>query len=375
MRVLHIIKVKGIAGAEAHLLDLMEGMKARDIDVQCLLLMEPDDIGAKTMHKAVEAIDVPVHKQIINRHVEPLLVRHLRAKIIELQPDIVHTHLLHADLYGIPAAKLAGVPVIITSRHNDSDHRLKAPLNVVNQGLWRTVTAGIAISDAVYRFLITYEGVPEVKLHRIHYGLPLPAEELDKRVLRSALRHRIKVAEETPLIGMVCRLIKQKGITYALDAFAMLDDLPDMHFVIAGDGDLRESLQQQARDLGIAERVHWLGWVDEPLDVIAGLDLLLMPSVNEGFGMTMLEAMSQSIALVGSTASAIPEVIEHGENGLTVPPRDAPALAEAIRTLMNDAPLRKHMGMMGLDRLERLFSAERMIDETVTLYRQLLTGA
>src|SRR5690606_31815322 len=113
---------------------------------------------------------------------------------------------------------------------------------------------------------------------------------------------------------------------------------------VAGDGPRRDEIAAQIAALDLSGRVHLLGWRDEPLRVVAALDLLLMPSTREGFGMTLLEAMSQSVPVIGSTASAIPEVILNDETGLTVPPRDPDALADALRRLLSDAALRQRFG-------------------------------
>jgi glycosyltransferase involved in cell wall biosynthesis len=123
--------------------------------------------------------------------------------------------------------------------------------------------------------------------------------------------------------------------------------------------------------LTIENRVHFLGWRDDALPFIAGLDLLLSPSLREGFGLTLLEAMGQQIPVIGSTASAIPEIIAHGETGLLVPPRDVQALADAMALLLADKPLRMHYGLLGCERLEEKFSAARMVEETLALYKGL----
>lgn len=374
MRVVHVIKTRGLAGAERHLLDLMVGQRIRDVDACLLLLNTPTD-EARGVAEAAAARGIPVSYETIHGHLDPGLVLRLRTHFRTLKPDIVHTHLLHADLYGIPAARLAGVRAVISSRHNDDPKRRKLLLRLTNALLWRMADAGIAISEAVRRFSSAVEAVPPRKIHTIYYGLPLPVEKIDKPAVRRALREELGLDPETPLLGMVCRLMEAKGLPDALNAFAIVArTFPDVHLVIAGTGDLLDSLQAQARSLNIDTRVHFLGWRDQPLQLIAALDILLMPSVREGFGMTLLEAMSQRIPIIGSTASAIPEVVKHNETGLTVPPRDPVALAEAITLLLNDKPLRMHYGLMGEDRLETLFSADRMVDETLALYRRFVTS-
>jgi glycosyltransferase involved in cell wall biosynthesis len=304
--------------------------------------------------------------------VDVMLVRSLRHAFREMKPDIVHTHLLHADLFGIPAAKLTRVPAVITGRHNDNAFRRRAPIRFANNLLWRMVDAGIAASDAVRRFCIEVEGATPRKLHTIHYGLEYRRNDAERREHRAALRAELKADADTVLIGIICRLVEQKGVQYGLEAFAHIaSQCANARLVIAGDGALRKTLEAQAAALGIANRVHFLGWRADSMQVLAGLDIFMQPSLWEGFGLVLLEAMASRLPIVATNVSAIPEVVAHGETGLLVPPRDVPALATALHTLVADAPLRQHMGLLGEDRLEEQFTAERMVHETLALYNVL----
>jgi glycosyltransferase involved in cell wall biosynthesis len=173
MRVVHIIKAKGIAGAERHLLDLMEGLRRHDVEVQLLLLTE-DGHSAGGIQAAAESRGVPVQRLTMNRHIAPGLFNRLHQTLRDLKPDIVHTHLQHADFYGIPAAKLAGVPKVISSQHNDDSRRRNPLLRLINGGLWRLADKVITISEAVRRFTLEVERLNPDKVQTIHYGLPLP---------------------------------------------------------------------------------------------------------------------------------------------------------------------------------------------------------
>jgi len=120
--------------------------------------------------------------------------------------------------------------------------------------------------------------------------------------------------------------------------------------------------------------VHFLGWRQDVPQIMAGLDVLLMPSLREGFGLSMLEAMGQGVPIIGSAVSAIPEVIADGETGLLCPARDVDALAAAMAKLLTDPALRERMGAAGRARLEAHFRAERMVNETAALYERLLAA-
>lgn len=372
MRVVHIIKAAGIAGAERHLLDLLPGLRANGIDAQFLLLSPPHN-AAGSLIEAARTRDIPTQTVSLPRTASPATLIDLRRAIRALHPDIIHTHLIHGDVYGTVAARLAGVKRVIHSIHNDTPKFDRWPLRLMFRALWTQTDAGVCISKAVERYALKVEGAPADKLHQIYYGLPLPSPRYDREAIRAKLAS--EVAGLPPLgiwVGIFSRLIEQKGIAYGLRAFAQIaHDHPDAHLVIAGDGVLKTALESQTKQLGMTERVHFLGWRTDAPHLMAGLDLFLMPSLWEGFGMTLLEAMSQTIPVLGSTAGAIPEVVMHGETGLTVPSADIESLAAALRTLLSDATLRRTMGEAGLARLHTHFGADAMIQAHLALYRQV----
>jgi glycosyltransferase involved in cell wall biosynthesis len=369
MRVVHVIKATRISGAERHLLILLPALKAAGVDVSLLLLEDPahpvDDMVAE-----LEAAGVPVRRVPIYRHLDYRVIGRLRAALRDLRPDIVHTHLIHADLYGTLAARLSRVRTVITSRHNDDNFRRLLPVRLLHRLFWRVSSGGIAISQAIARFCIDVEHAPASKITTIYYGMT--PQEIDRNAARAALRRELGIPSAAPIVGMVCRLIEQKGVVYGLRAFARVaPQFPGAHLVIAGDGSRRASLEAEAKTLGIADRVHFLGWRDDAPQVLAALDLLLMPSLWEGFGLVMLEAMAQTVPIIGSAVSAIPEVIVDGGTGRLVAPRDVGGLANALAELLRDDALRRHMGLLGQDRVESVFSVERMIKETVMWYENL----
>lgn len=372
MRVVHIIKATGVAGAERHLLTLLPGLRKLGIDTRLILLHNPgqrlDEYAA-----LMEARDVTVEQIVIRRHVDPGVIRRLRDQIQFEQPDIVHTHLLHADWYGTIAARWAGVRRIVQSRHNDDPFRRRLPIRLVNRLIWRTVTAGVGISESVTRFTIEVEGAPARKMNTIHYGMELPIPPIDRAAAQRLLHEQIGAEPDAILIGMVGRLIEQKGFRYGIQAFAKIaDEFPKARLVVVGDGSHRAILEGETRRAGVAKRVDFLGWREDSAELMAALDIFLMPSLWEGFGLVLLEAMSRAIPVVGSDVSAIPEVVVHGETGLLVPAADVDSMAEALRTLLGDPALRRHLGLLGEARLEDEFSADAMVRRYQTLYQSIL---
>ncbi len=373
MRVVHIIKVIRIAGAEQHLITLLGGLRSQHIDARMILLVEPNN-PMENYIAALNAQGVPVQPMVIRHHADVTLVPRLRQALEALSPDIVHTHLIHADLYGTLAAKWIGVPVI-SSRHNDDAFRYRMPVRLVNRMLWRMTTAGIAISDALKEFSIKVEGASPKQMHRIHYGMDTSVKPLDRTDAKKKLTAELKLPAEVQFIGIVCRLIEQKGVGYGLEAFIQLADSFLMpHLLVVGEGLLRPELEARSKQAGLSNRVHFLGWRSDAAALMAGLDILLVPSLWEGFGLVLLEAMAQQTPIIASRVSAIPEVVNDRETGLLVEPRDVSELKEALSELLKDAALRQHMGLMGRDRLETSFSATRMVNETIEVYHTVTDG-
>ena len=375
MRALHVIRATGMAGAETHLLALLEGLRARGLDAQ-LALLTRRDLPLHDYRAALQERGIPLHTFAMRGHLEPKLLLRLRALMQELRPSLVHTHLFHADLYGALAASRAHVPALVSSRHNDNAFRRRQPWRSLNRRLWRMADAGIAISQAVADFAVEIEDAPRDKLRVIHYGLQRQlSTNAERQALRSRMRTQLGIDQTQPLLGMACRLVEQKGVSDALQAFAgTRGEFPEARLLIAGDGPLRAQLESEATQAGLTGSVRFLGWRDDVPQLLAACDLFLMPSLWEGFGLVLLEAMAQGLPVVASRVSAIPEVVLAGETGLLAPPRDVPALREALLTLLRDPPLARHMGLMGMERLETHFSEQRMLDETLALYHELLPG-
>ncbi|MFN8530829.1 MAG: glycosyltransferase family 4 protein [Anaerolineae bacterium] len=365
-----MIKVTGIAGAEQHLLTLLPGLRQRGVDARLLALVEPGHPVDELAAVAAE-VDLPFARMVIHSNADIGLTSRLRQYIRAEQPEMVHTHLLHADLYGIPAARLAGVRCVLSSRHNDDAFRRKTHWRAIHRVQWRMIDAGIAISDAIRQFCVDVEGASPKQIQTIHYGLTPSA--MDDPVPRPSLRESLKLPADALLIGMVGRLIEQKGMRYGLEAFARVcGAFPSAHLVIAGDGVLRAELEGVAAALGIAERTHFLGWRTDVNQLMGAFDVFLMPSLWEGFGLVLLEAMARSLPVLASRVSAIPEIVVDGETGLLAPPRDVGALETGLRSLLSNAGMRQRMGSAGAERLHSAFGADKMIDATLRLYEQTL---
>lgn len=366
-RVLHVQKVAGIAGSEAHLLTLLPRLRARGVRPSMLALQGPE-AGAETFVERMRAAGVPAETMPIRGDADPTLPFRLARHVRRGGYDAVHTHLLHADLYGRVGGRLAGRPVLSTYHCDDPFHLIRG-VRQADAATARLCARVVCISHAVADFVADRIGVPRRLLRVIHYGMEPPVERggADLRALTGA-------APGERIVGMVGRLVEQKGHVYLLRAMPqILRAAPDTRLAVVGDGGLRDELQALAAELGVADRVHFLGYRDDAQHLTAQFDVALIPSIFEGFGMVCLEAMGASRPVVASRVSAIPEIILDGETGVLVPPRDPAALAAAVVRLLNDPALARRMGQAGRRRLEDEFTVDAMVHRTAELYRSLLT--
>ena len=371
-KILHITKMKGVSGSENHLLTLLSELDKKRFTVYLCVLTEPQHIPLLYEYKQrLERDGVTVFFLKCRRYIDFSVVRKLKRFLEIEQIQLVHTHLIHADLYGTLAAKFAGVRTIISSRHNDDRFRHNPLLIWLNWVLARRHTKLIVISDWIGKFLQDVERIPVEKIIRIHYGLH--AEPIAKQANAKYVRREFQIPEDVPVIGTIGRLTAQKGQQYLLQAIKEIrPEFPMLRVVLVGDGELRTELETLARDLGIRENIIFTGYRHDAIKLLSGFDFFVFPSLWEGFGLVLLEAMALKKAIVASRVSAIPESVRAGETGILVPPEEAEPLAEALRTLLYNHELAQKMGTAGYERLQHEFSVTKMVQATTSLYESLL---
>jgi glycosyltransferase involved in cell wall biosynthesis len=338
VKVLHVHRIGGIGGSERHLLTLLPALADRGVDVRFLGLDDP----SRAPDPFYEALAVPYERLAAPRDVDPALA--LRVRRAVRSADLVHTHLVHADVYGAFGARR-----LVSTKHNDDPFRAGA-FRLVERALAHRASRVIAITQALARFQIERVGLPADKVEVIHYGL-------DDLPQAWGANPPDPVPAGARVLLCVCRLERQKGVDVAIRALA---DIPDAHLVVLGEGPQRAELEQLAGD-----RVHLLGRVPDVAAWLRRADVLVHPARWEGFGLALLEAMLASLPVVATRVSSIPEIVVDGETGLLVPPDDASALAAAVnRVLANPAGY----GERGRARAQAEFSVAKMTDRTLAVY-------
>jgi len=368
IKILHVSKATGIAGSENHLLSLLPRLDRSKYEVTFMILIEQDKPLDDYFHM-FEQKGIKTKRLIIRRDVDPKCLWEMYLFIRRNRFDIVHTHLVHADLYGTLAAKLAGVKCIVSTKHNDNNFRYNWFFKVVNKQLSNLNNRVITISQWLEKFSKEIEKINPNKLITIHYGLSLDSANYKAN---DDIREELRIAKDTVLIGTVARLVKQKGHIYLFEAMArIIEKRNDLKLLIAGDGHLRSDLEKQVERLGISNYVIFTGYRRDVFSIMKSIDIFVLPSLWEGFGLVLLEAMAACKPIVATEVSAIPEIVIHGDTGLLVSPRNSTDLANAITKLIENRELGRVLGLAGRERLTRFFTVEKMVKETEKLYESL----
>ena len=354
MKILHVQKVSGISGSEAHLLSLLPLLRARGWDARMLVLHEGEP-GAAAFVEAMAAKQVPVTQLRLRADLDPLAFARLVARLIRRRPALLHTHLVHADLYGLTAGALARVPVRVSTKHGFNEFRSRRWLAVADRAVGRLARRQIAISRGLADYLAEVEGFDADGFDVVHYGIaagpePPPYEG------------------ETPRLLAIGRLIPIKGFDVLLESFAQARArIPSLTLEIAGEGALRERLEATA-----GEGVTFLGRVDPVGPAIERAAVVVVPSRGEGFGMVALEAMERGRAVIASAVGGLPELVVPGETGLLVPAESVGALTEAIVELCSDLDRARAFGLNARRRALERFGDEHSASSLETIYRAAL---
>ena len=341
-------KVSGVSGSETHLLSLLPRLRERGFDATMLVLHE-NEPGAHEFVERLRASEVPTEAWRMRLDLDP----RVPARLAFRRPDILHTHLVHADVLGLPAAALARVPVRVSTKHGFNEFRSSPIVAAADRAVARFAHAQIAISHGLARYLAETEGFAPDEFTVIHYGIepgPDPAPPPD-----------------APRLAAVGRLIQIKGFDVLLRAFELARaEVPALTLEIAGSGPLDTELRQSA-----TEGVTFLGRVSPASEVYERNAIVVVPSRGEGFGMVALEAAERGRATIVSDVGGLPEIVADAETGIVVPPDDVQALTRAIVRLVGDRELVLSYGAAARRRALDQFSAEAAADGVDLLYRRL----
>ena len=296
--------------------------------------------------------------------------------------DLVHTHTSKAGILGRWAAWLTGCRHLVHTSHGSVFTGYSGPiisrLFIYAERLTSRFTDRIiTLTPRGIEEFLAWRIAPEEKFAAVPSGVELegfaPPSPADGR---SSVRAALSLHPDEPIVGSVGRLDRVKGYDQLVEASVLvLQERPDAWFVVAGDGDERRTLENQAHRLGVAERWRFLGWQEDLEPLYHSFDLSVLPSRNEGMGRAAVEALACGRPVVATAVGGVPSVVEDGVTGLLVPPEDPQALARAILQLLEDETARRRMGEAGPQWVRERFSCQAMLDGIEHVYSQILNDS
>lgn len=353
--VLHVVDGLGLSGKTRNLVSLVSQLdRRRYAPVVCRLDPEWSQLVGQ-----LEAAGVPLYTIACKAGVSPGMVLRLARLAWRVKAGIVHCYNPRPMLYGGLAARALGIRAVVGSlsafacQMSDRSYRfLPQPLATVSRrNVYRNRLAAstmrflVAVSSSLGRRFCQSSSVPLDKLRVISYGTDLRAVDRVTVERVSELRQQLCFRSDDIVIGSVGRLVEQKDYATQLRAFAFAAArVPGLRMVIAGDGPLRSSLEDLTRDLGIADRVRFLGnWNDVPA-LLRSVDFFALASKFEPFGVALLEAKAAGLPIVATAVNEIPEIVQDGESGLLAVPENASSMAGLFVRLAEDRALRSRFG-------------------------------
>lgn len=364
LKILHLLVSLPVGGAEDLVATVVRGLDLERFTVTAACISSRGAIGEELAAAGYPVICLGLDLKRTSFH---RLVSAVRGLIKEQQPDILHTHLYHPNLYGRLAALGLGLSGIVASVHN-SYPRVKLHRCLFNFLLARFTDYLLVGSPQVWEDVRRYDRVPRSRMVLMPYGIPL--QDLEIEATREEAKARLGVAGFC--LGMVGRLEEQKGQEYLLAALPDLRrEIPHLTVLLVGEGRREEALRRQVHDLDLAGIVHFLGTRrDLPL-IYRALDLYVHPSRWEGLSLAILKAMGAGLPVIASRVSGTVEVIEDGVSGRLIPPEDPPALAAAVSSLYRHPEQRRFMGQSARQAVQQHHSQETMLRRLESLYLKL----
>jgi glycosyltransferase involved in cell wall biosynthesis len=366
-RVLHVIDSLSLGGAQSVLINLI---RYRD---QSLFELEVATMSGKGVYwDRVRALDVPVHSLSFSRFI-PMYVPSMVSMCLRRRYDIVHTHLIGANVIAKPLAALCGVKIRINHDHcNDKASDPKRWVPIADRLSNHLSTHIIAVSQSTRDYLIDHEHMMPERVTMIHNGIDLEQFH-PRREQRAAARKQLALPEDAFIIAGIGRLSYQKNFSLFIDvAAAVLAQRPSAYFVIAGTGPEDQPLRERAARLGIDQRLRFLGYVSNMPDFYPAVDALLLTSRYEGLPITILEAMATGTAIVSSKLDGVAEVLRDEEDGALVVPTDLNGFVQRLCELIDRPDIVARRATAALNKVQKGFSAQGVARAVEEIYVKCL---
>lgn len=316
------------------------------------------------------------------RPVNDLLVALRLKRTIQGHYEVLHTHGSKGGAVGRLAARWARIPAVLHTAHGFAFHEFSSRpktfvIAAVERILARWCDKIIVVNTYDRQHAVQLGVASEDKLVTIYNGVPESRLDSGRQVKRRDLLQELNIPDNSVLCVFVGRLAPQKGLTYLMEAMAVVKakmSSPAVHLAVIGEGELESQIRDQIQRLNVADRVHLLGFQSVCMRWTGGCDLFVLSSLWEGHSITLLEAMGLGRPIIASDIKGNRETITNGENGLLVPPADSAELAKAIMEIASDTRRANELGRRACETFEKRFTEQAMKDKSWEIYEQVLVA-
>ncbi|MEA3432653.1 MAG: glycosyltransferase, partial [candidate division WOR-3 bacterium] len=333
IRILFVIDGMEYGGGERVFVQLAAGLRDRfEVSVASM--------SGGTFEQQVKQLGIKFYPVDMSRQFSLKPIRQLREIILTQETDLLHSQGARADFFSRIAGRITGRCHIICTiatmveRFNVGSFRKRIYL-LIDSLTERYVEKFIVVSNSLKNVLIQRRKLPSSKIVRVYNGIEL--DKYRQEVEQDSLRNEWGISKEVPLVGAIGRMVWEKGFKYLIEAVPeIVRVIPETMFLLIGEGPLKRELEYLAERLKIKERVIFTGFRSDIKEILSAVDLLVVPSLLEGFPMVTLEAMAMAKLIVATRIDGITEQIKDGVDGILVPPKDPFALAKTVIRILND---------------------------------------
>jgi glycosyltransferase involved in cell wall biosynthesis len=375
MKILYVIDNLEFGGGERGFLQIIKGLDKEKYIIYTV--SKPDGEFGKKL------VEMDIHLEPLNMEsrFNPFTILKLMRIIRKKCVHIVHSQGARADFFARVAVKATGRSYLVSTVQMPVEGYNVNPFKkliymVFDRFSERFVDRFIVVSERLRKILTEKHRISPDRVVKIYNGIEIDEymPNIEKvRSQKSEVRREFGLADSVPVIGAIGRLTWQKGLEYLIEAVPdVLKKHPEAMFLIVGEGPLKDKLKAKSEELRVEDKVIFTGFRTDIKEVLSAIDILVIPSLLEGFPMITLEAMAMAKPIIATNINGITEQITNGINGILIPPKDPSAIAQATITLINNREKAKAMGLAARKKAEEEFSVEKMVSETEKVYLSLL---
>ena len=370
MKILHLISSSGLLGAERVLLELAEHSRRAGLKVS-IGVFENNQNPNLDLAQYARAMDFDVQIFPCNGRWDNHTVQTIEDYMVNNGIQVLHSHNYKSNFYAWKSLSNNNVKWVVTNHGRRSSPKLTL-YNFLDGFVVRHADRVVAVSRKIARKM-RFAGIAQGKILLIENGIDL--ERFTNNAPPEAIKESLGIEKDALVVGTIGALTKEKGHQYLLRAvLKVIRIYPQAIFLLVGDGIERPSLEKTVSSLGIKDSVIFAGMRKDVPKILSIFDVFVLPSLNEGLPMALLEAQGAQIPVIASYVGAIPDVLQDGVTGVLIPPKDPQAIAEAIIMILSDKQLASRIAKKGFERVRDNFSAERMARKYLSLYYELLSS-